>query len=159
MAPLSSSFTRRRCCVLVSFGGRPGENRTFNAWAPPLRRRLRQRMTELAAHPISRATAFRLRPASSSVNARWRRFSSRSAEPLGLGMGVPSRYTHYCIIYAGRNNERVRFGRVTAHPSLGVSKREALAGLIQLRKELKHVPNLNVANWQALSKARLNKLL
>src|SRR2546426_6615609 len=105
MAPLSSSFTRRRCCVLVSFGGRPGEKRTFNALAPPLRRRLRQRMTELAAHPISRATAFRLRPASSSVNARWRRFSSRSAEPLGLGMGVPSRYTHYCIIYAVRNND------------------------------------------------------
>src|SRR2546428_13209514 len=103
MAPLSNNFTRRRCCVLVSLGGRPGEKRTFNALDPPLLRRLRQRMTELAAHPISRATAFRVRPASSSVRARCRRFSSRSAEPLGLGMGVPSRYTHYCIIYAGEN--------------------------------------------------------
>lgn len=56
-------------------------------------------------------------------------------------------------------NERVRFARGIAHPSLQVTKREALAGLIQLRKELKNVPNLSIANWQALSKERLTKLL
>jgi len=56
-------------------------------------------------------------------------------------------------------NERVRFGRAIAHPSLQVARREALGGLIQLRKELKNVPNIDVANWQALSKERLAKLL
>ncbi len=55
-------------------------------------------------------------------------------------------------------NERVRFGRGIAHPSLQVARREALAGLIQLRKELKEVPNIQITNWQALSKERLNKL-
>ncbi|MEW6158510.1 MAG: AAA domain-containing protein, partial [Verrucomicrobiota bacterium] len=56
-------------------------------------------------------------------------------------------------------NERVRFGRAIAHPSLQVTKRDALAGLIQLRKELKSVPNIPISNWQSLSKERLNKLL
>ncbi len=56
-------------------------------------------------------------------------------------------------------NERVRFGRAVAHPSLQVAKREALAGLIQLRKELTNVPNIEVANWESLSKERLTKLL
>lgn len=56
-------------------------------------------------------------------------------------------------------NKRVQFGRTIAHPSLQVAKREALAGLIQLRKELKNVPNVQIINWQALSKERLNKLL
>ncbi len=56
-------------------------------------------------------------------------------------------------------NERVQFGRTIAHPSLQVAKREALAGLIQLRKELKNVPNIEVANWQSLSKERLTKVL
>ncbi len=56
-------------------------------------------------------------------------------------------------------NERVRFARGIAHPSLQVTKREALAGLIQLKKELKNVPNIPIANWQSLSKERLTKLL
>jgi very-short-patch-repair endonuclease len=56
-------------------------------------------------------------------------------------------------------NERVRFARSIAHPSLQVTKREALSGLIQLRKELKHVPNIAITNWQSLSKERLTKLL
>jgi len=56
-------------------------------------------------------------------------------------------------------NDRVRFGRAIAHPSLQVTKREALGGMIHLRKELKDVPNIQIANWQALSKERLNKLL
>lgn len=56
-------------------------------------------------------------------------------------------------------NARVKFGRALAHPSMGVAKREALAGLIQLRKELQQVPAIQILNWQALSKARLNKLL
>src|SRR6266571_4063631 len=41
-------------------------------------------------------------------------------------------------------NERVRFARGIAHPSLQVTKREALSGLIQLRKELKDVPNIPI---------------
>src|SRR3972149_4296263 len=56
-------------------------------------------------------------------------------------------------------NDRVKFGRAVAHPSLQVTKRQALAGVIQLRKELKHVPNISLANWQSLSRERLGKLL
>ena len=56
-------------------------------------------------------------------------------------------------------NDRVRFARAIAHPSLQVTKRDALGGLIQLRKELKNVPNIQIANWQSLSKDRLSKLL
>jgi len=56
-------------------------------------------------------------------------------------------------------NERVKFGRSIAHSSLQVAKREALAGMIQLRKELKYVPNISIDNWQSLSKERLTKLL
>ena len=56
-------------------------------------------------------------------------------------------------------NDRVKFGRSISHPSLQVSKRDALAGLIQLRKELHNVPKIDVPNWQALSKDRLDKLL
>ena len=56
-------------------------------------------------------------------------------------------------------NERVRFARGIAHPSLQVTKREALSGMIQLRKNLKNVPTIQIANWQSLSKERLTKLL
>jgi|LQYC01.1.fsa_nt_gi hypothetical protein len=56
-------------------------------------------------------------------------------------------------------NDRVKFGRAVAHPSLQVIKRQALAGMIQLRKELPHFPNIAIANWQSLSKERLTKLL
>ena len=56
-------------------------------------------------------------------------------------------------------NDRVKFGRAVAHPSFQVTKRQALAGLIQVRKELKNVPNITIANWQSLSKERLTKLL
>ena len=56
-------------------------------------------------------------------------------------------------------NDRVKFGRAVAHPSLQVMKRQALAGLIQLRKELKSFPSIQIANWQSLSKERLTKLL
>jgi len=56
-------------------------------------------------------------------------------------------------------NDRVKFGRTIAHPALQVTKRNALAGMIQLKKELKNVPNIAIANWQSLSKDRLGKLL
>ena len=56
-------------------------------------------------------------------------------------------------------NKRVRFGRSIAHPSLQVTKRDALAGLIKLKKELKKIPNIEIPNWEALSKERLTKLL
>jgi len=56
-------------------------------------------------------------------------------------------------------NDRVRFGRKVCHAAMQVSNTEALAGLIQLKKELGSVPALDIANWQALSKERLNPLL
>jgi very-short-patch-repair endonuclease len=56
-------------------------------------------------------------------------------------------------------NERVKFGRSIVHPSLQVTKRHALAGMIQLKKQLTNVPNIAIANWQSLSKERLTKLL
>lgn len=56
-------------------------------------------------------------------------------------------------------NERIIFGRTIAHPSLQVTNRQALAGLIQLRKELVDVPKIPITNWQSLSKERLAKLL
>lgn len=56
-------------------------------------------------------------------------------------------------------NERVTFGRTVAHPSLQVTNRDALAGLIQLRQELKGVPNVPIPSWQSLSKERLARLL
>ena len=56
-------------------------------------------------------------------------------------------------------NDRVRFGRAITHPSLQVSKHQALGGLIQLRKELKQIPAFPIADWQSLSKDRLFKLL
>ena len=56
-------------------------------------------------------------------------------------------------------NERVKFGRGVAHPSLQITRREALAGLIQLKKELKSVPKISIPNWQSLSKERLARLL
>ena len=56
-------------------------------------------------------------------------------------------------------NGRVKFGRAVAHPSLQITKREAISGLIQLRKELKRVPTITIANWKTLSKERLTKLL
>lgn len=56
-------------------------------------------------------------------------------------------------------NDRVRFSRGIAHPSLQVTKREALSGMIQLRKLLSHVPNISIPNWNAISKERLTQLL
>jgi hypothetical protein len=56
-------------------------------------------------------------------------------------------------------SDRIAFGRATAHPSLQVARREAMAGLIQLRKELKSFPSIGISNWQSLSRERLAKLL
>jgi very-short-patch-repair endonuclease len=56
-------------------------------------------------------------------------------------------------------NERVKFGRELVHPALSVTKQQAMAGLIKLRKELHNVPNIEIRNWQSLSKERLSKLL
>ncbi|MEO5361637.1 MAG: AAA domain-containing protein [Nitrospirota bacterium] len=56
-------------------------------------------------------------------------------------------------------NDRVKFGRTIAHPSLQVEKRQALSGMIRLRTELTNIPNVAIDNWQALSKERLAKLL
>lgn len=56
-------------------------------------------------------------------------------------------------------NKRVKYGRGMAHPSLPVARRQALAGLIQLKKELQDVPTVQIPNWQSLSRDRLTKLL
>jgi very-short-patch-repair endonuclease len=56
-------------------------------------------------------------------------------------------------------NEKVNFGRQISHPSMPIPKRQALAGLIQLRKELKNIPRINIPNWPTLSKDRLSKIL
>ena len=56
-------------------------------------------------------------------------------------------------------NDRVRHGRKFSHASTCVENREALAGLLRLRKELGAVPKLAIDNWQSLSRERLNKLL
>ena len=56
---LSRKRTKRFRCVAVSFQGRPGEKRTRNAFAPPRRRALRHRITELALHPMRRPTSLR----------------------------------------------------------------------------------------------------
>ena len=68
--------------------GRPGENRTRNASFPPRRRARYQRITELAPHPTRRAASLREQPESTKAKARWRRSSSRSAPPFGLGIGA-----------------------------------------------------------------------
>lgn len=46
----------------------------------------------------------RERPASSNASARCRRYSSRSAEPFGRGMGASIGDTHFCIPYAVVNS-------------------------------------------------------
>ena len=56
-------------------------------------------------------------------------------------------------------NERVQFNRKITHPSLLVTNRQALAGMIDIRKQLIHIPNIEISNWQALSKERFDKLL
>lgn len=56
-------------------------------------------------------------------------------------------------------NERVKEGRRIVHPSISVRRHQAVGGLIQLRKELKYVPKVDIPNWQAISKDRLLKIL
>jgi very-short-patch-repair endonuclease len=56
-------------------------------------------------------------------------------------------------------NNRVVFGRKIAHPSLQIPNRQAIAGMIDLKKRLVDIPKLDIPNWQALSKDRLDKLL
>lgn len=56
-------------------------------------------------------------------------------------------------------NSRVIFGRKISHPSLQITNRQAVAGMIDLKKRLVNIPKLEISNWQALSKDRLDKLL
>src|SRR6266446_5790823 len=87
--PRRSNFTKRRRWVSPRRRGRPGENRTRNACSPPRWRESRQRMTELGSHGMRRPTSLSEYPSSSNFKARLRRSSSRSALPLGLGIGAP----------------------------------------------------------------------
>ena len=88
MAPFNRILISRRFCPMLSRGGRPGEKRTLSARLPPRARALRQRMTELAAHPTNRATSLSERPWSMRRSALRRRDSISSADPLGLGIGI-----------------------------------------------------------------------
>src|SRR5438105_4109018 len=83
MAPRSKIRTSRCSWRGLSLLGRPGENRTLRASAPRRRHAFRQRITELAAHLIRRATSFRDNFSPRSFSARLRRSESSSAEPLG----------------------------------------------------------------------------
>jgi len=87
IAPLSNNFNRRRHCSFVSFQGRPGENRTSNAFGPLRLRASRQRITELGAQSIMRPTSFIVRPSSRRASARRLLSCMRSAEPFGLVTG------------------------------------------------------------------------
>src|SRR5205809_4443999 len=106
-APRNSRPTKALRCFLSSFGGRPGEYRTRNAFSPPRRRASRQRITEIGAHPIRRPTSLREKPESNKDNARLRRSSSRSALPRSLGIALERKpeSSHYNIIYAEINND------------------------------------------------------
>jgi len=83
IAPLSRSRASFFFCRALRRGGRPGETRTSYTRFFSLRRRSRQRMTELGAHWTRRATSLRDNPSSSRSNARRRRSAIRSAEALG----------------------------------------------------------------------------
>ena len=81
-------------------------------------------------------------------------------DALGAGHGAPAQYPFDRLREARRTlNERVCFGRGIVHPSMPIERRHALAGMVQLRKELKNVPNVQIPSWQSLSRERLNKLL
>ncbi len=55
-------------------------------------------------------------------------------------------------------NQRVHAGNSIVHPALGISRFNALAGLIQLREKLRSAPSIDIANWSSLSRERLNRL-
>ena len=56
-------------------------------------------------------------------------------------------------------NDRIRYAREIAHPALQITQREALSGLIRLKRELKHIPEVEIRNWQDMSQERLQKAL
>lgn len=86
MAPWRSSLSRRRRWDLLSRGGRPAVGLTFSPASPCLRYSRHHRRTELAKHPIRRATAFRDNPFRTKSTARWRRASNTFAVPIGRMM-------------------------------------------------------------------------
>src|SRR5690349_4333570 len=103
MAPRSKIRTSRCSWRGVSLLGRPGENRTLRAAAPRLRHAFRQRITELAAHLMHRATSFRDKFSRRSFSARLRRSESSSAEPLGrIGTSFPQE-VHYIALFNVRS--------------------------------------------------------
>jgi hypothetical protein len=120
--PASSPLTRRRCCAAVSFGGRPGEACTVNPAAPCSATASRQRMTELGAHPMRRATSCKETSCCNKASARRRRASNTFAPPVGRIRHHPMRTVAiYCIIYAGVNNLRLRL-RVAATTNVVVAE-------------------------------------
>lgn len=56
-------------------------------------------------------------------------------------------------------NDRIRYAREIAHPALQITQREALSGLIRLKRELKSIPEIEIRNWQDMSQERLQKTL
>ena len=83
IAPLSSIRASVLFCRRLRRGGRPGDARTSYTRSFSLRRRSRQRITELGAQPTRRATSLRDSPSSRRFNARLRRSAIKSGEPLG----------------------------------------------------------------------------
>ncbi len=59
-----------------------------------------QRITELAPHPTRRPTSLSEQPESSKAGARQRRSSSRSALPLGLGLGAAEENQSKIVVIA-----------------------------------------------------------
>ena len=97
IAPRSKIRTSRRSWVAVNCLGRPGDTRTRRASSPRRRHAFRQRITELAAQPIRRATSLNDKASDNSFRARRRRSERKSAEPFKRIMD-PLPRVHYCII-------------------------------------------------------------
>jgi len=96
-SPLHSFSKDRGECSRVVFH-RSGENPTWKDSSQRRRHSFRQRITELAAQRIHRATSFKDTSSPKSFNARLCRSENRSAEPFGRVWTSNHRRGHYCII-------------------------------------------------------------
>ena len=87
-APFRNSLSNCLRWPVLSFRGRPGEERTRNACSPPRFQACCQRNTELAAQLMTPATSRRERPSLRSLSACRRRSSSNSADPFTRAIEV-----------------------------------------------------------------------
>lgn len=123
MGPLIRIRASFCSCRGESRFGLPGEARTMKTPLPSRALWSRQRITELGAHPVCRATSLRFSPSSSNASARWRRAARTFTEPCGRIL-VPLKAPVYCIIYAVVNNVKKRkilifqCSQIVSHPSI-----------------------------------------